>query len=209
MDAPPLEDAADPLLDAVSRPALLLDRDGTVCRERGYLGRPEDLELLPGAASAIRRARSAGYAVVLITNQSAVARGLFDLKAVHAVHRHLQALLQAEQAYLDGIFVCPHHPQGAIARYSGPCDCRKPAPGLLLRAAERHELDLGRSTMIGDRLRDLEAGWAAGCRAALVRSGHGQQEFEYHAASIRERGGQVHTDLAAAVTALLGAERNT
>ena len=154
------------------RPALFLDRDGTVCAERGYLADPDGLELIPGAAAAVAAARTAGYAVVLATNQSGVARGYFDLEAVDAFHRSLQERLAAAApgARFDAVYVCPHHPEGAVSAFQATCPCRKPAPGLLLQAAAEHRLDLQRSWMIGDRLRDLEAGWAAGCRAALVRS---------------------------------------
>lgn len=146
------------------RPAVFLDRDGTIVRDAGYLRSPEGLLLLPGAAAAIRSLRDGGFAVVVTTNQSGIARGFFDEKTLSRIHARLQELLAAEGAGLDGIFFCPHHPEEGHPPYRRDCDCRKPKPGLLLRAASVLNLDLARSYAVGDGTRDLEAALAAGVR---------------------------------------------
>ena len=155
------------------RPAVFLDRDGTINVEVDYLRRIEDLVLIPGSARAIARLNRAGYPVVAVTNQSGIARGLLDEQTLSEIHERLAVLLAAESAHLDAVFVCPHHPEHGEAPHRRDCDCRKPAPGLLFRAAEELGLDLARSWMVGDSLRDLEAGAAAGVRGILVGTGKG------------------------------------
>ena len=182
------------------RPAVFLDRDGTVVEEVDYLARPEQLRLIPGAASAIRALNEQGLAVVVVTNQSAIARGMLTEDGLDAIHQRLTDMLAAEGAHLDAIYYCPHLTEGDLAPYDRPCDCRKPAPGMLLQAAKEHCIDLTVSTMIGDSLRDLDAGAAAGCKTLiLVRTGHGVTE---EAASAL-RASFVAADLAAAVVELL------
>lgn len=151
-----------------TKAAVFLDRDGTLTEPRHYPCRPEDLVLQPGIAPPLRSLRDAGYALVLITNQSGLARGLFDRRALDAMHVHLRALLAASGIALDGIYVCPHHIDGTVPELSVACECRKPAPGMLLRAGRELGLDLGRSWMVGDFFTDVEAGLRAGCRTALV-----------------------------------------
>ena len=151
-----------------SRPAVFLDRDGTVIDEVGHLGEPERVVILPGVPAALARLADAGYALVMITNQAGVARGYFTEVEVEAVNARTGELLQAEGVRLDRWYHCPHHPD-----FTGACDCRKPLPGMLLRAAEELDLDLSRSWMIGDHPSDAEAGQAAGARSIMVRTGHG------------------------------------
>lgn len=155
------------------RPALFLDRDGTIIEDVHYLARPEQVVLIPGSAEAIRRANRTGAAVVVVTNQAGVAKGLYTDACVHAVHRHLSELLAEHGATIDAYYHCPHHPTEGAEPYRMACACRKPGTGMLLRAAAVHDLDLGRSWMVGDRPSDAEAGVAAGCRALLVRTGYG------------------------------------
>ncbi|MES1243411.1 MAG: HAD family hydrolase [Acidobacteriota bacterium] len=150
------------------RRALLLDRDGTLVADAGYLAEPSGLRLLPGVAAALARARDAGWLLIVVTNQSGVARGLMTEAAVEAVHEALRRRLGRRGVALDGIYVCPHHPELGEPPLRADCSCRKPRPGLLLRAGREHGLDLGRSFMIGDRERDVEAGRAAGCRTVLL-----------------------------------------
>jgi len=152
------------------RRAAFLDRDGTIIQEKEYLADPEGVELLPGALEGLRRLRDAGYALVVVTNQSGIARGLFTEDDYRAVQARLEALLAAEGVTLDGVYHCPHHPD-----YTGPCDCRKPGTGLFARAARELELDVGRSVAIGDRLRDVEPVLRLGGRAVLVRTGYGAE----------------------------------
>lgn len=159
------------------RPAVFLDRDGTIIDDVDYLTRPDQIRLIPGAAAAIRRLNHAGWIVVVVTNQSAVARGMLTEAGLAEIHARLDELLAAEGARIDGYYYCPHHPEAANAAYRRVCECRKPAPGMLLQAAREMRLDLEASVMIGDSLRDLEAGKAAGCKTLmLVRTGHGAAE---------------------------------
>jgi len=193
---------------AGGRRALFLDRDGTVCVERGFLARADDVELIPGSATAVRLAREAGFRIVVVSNQSGVARGYFDEAAVAAIHARLADLLAREGATLDGIYYCPHHPKGVVERLRDRCDCRKPAPGMLLRARDEMGLRLRGSYTIGDRWRDVEAGARAGTRSILVLTGYGRAEFGYHS-----RGGappplHVAEDLLAAVRWILDHEES-
>jgi len=159
------------------RPAVFLDRDGTIIEDVDYLTRPDQLRLIPGAAAAIRQFNERNIPVVVVTNQSAVARGMLSEAGLAEIHERLRSMLAAEGARLDAIYYCPHHPDGSQAAYRRTCECRKPKAGMLLQAARDLNIDLTASIMIGDGLRDLEAGAAAGCRTLiLVRTGHGAQE---------------------------------
>jgi len=155
--------------------AVFLDRDGTINEEVGYLDHPEKLKLIPGAAEAIRLINASGMKAVVVTNQSGVARGIFDEAVVGAVHARLRELLMAEGGCLDGIYFCPHHPTEGRGRYLRSCGCRKPAPGLLLKAAAELNLDPAGSYMVGDTLNDIEAGKRVGARGVLVRTGYGAE----------------------------------
>lgn len=155
------------------RPAIFLDRDGTLIREVDYLADPELVELLPGAVEGLRAWRRAGYALVLATNQSGIARGLVTLEQLEAIHERLARELAEHDLALDDIRFCPHHPTEGEAPNRRGCGCRKPAPGMLFAAAAELDLDLEASWMIGDALRDLEAGSRAGGRSILVRTGKG------------------------------------
>jgi D-glycero-D-manno-heptose 1,7-bisphosphate phosphatase len=157
----------------MARPAVFLDRDGTIIREADYLRSTSEMRLLPRAAEAIRRLNQAGFAVVVATNQSGIARGLLSEADLEGIHDTLQRRLVKRGAKLDAIYYCPHHPEGAIHRYRRRCACRKPAPGMLLRAARELDLDLSRSFAVGDGERDVTAGRRAGCHAVLVRTGYG------------------------------------
>lgn len=152
--------------------AIFLDRDGTINRYVGFLRRPEEFHLLDGAAEAIRRINQSGYLAIVVTNQPVIARGEVTREGLEEIHRKMETLLGQEGAYLDDIFVCPHHPDkgfpGEVPAYKMECECRKPKPGLLLRAAEKYNIDLTESWMIGDQRQDVQAGEAAGCRTMLV-----------------------------------------
>ncbi len=156
-------------------PAVFVDRDGTVNREVGHLGSIDRLRLLPGAAEAVRRLRAAGFAVVVVSNQSAVARGIATRAAVSEIHRELRRRLAARGAELDGVYFCPHHPtKGRASPFRRRCRCRKPAPGLVERAVRELALDLGRSYVVGDTARDLGLAAAVGVPGILVLTGHGR-----------------------------------
>ena len=155
----------------MTRAAAFLDRDGTIIDDVGYLRDLSQIDLLPWSADSIRQLNEAGYLVVVVTNQSGVARGYFDEAHVRATHAAIDAALAARGARIDAYYFCPHHPEAASPRYGGVCDCRKPASGLLLRAARDLAIDLSRSYMVGDWWRDVQAGRAAGTRTVLIRSG--------------------------------------
>jgi D-glycero-D-manno-heptose 1,7-bisphosphate phosphatase len=147
----------------MTRPAVFLDRDGTIIVDRMHLTDPHAVELLPGAAEAVRRLNEAGIFTVVVTNQAVVARGMASKAMVEAANARMQDVLRAEGAHIDAIYYCPDHPDFSII-----CECRKPAPGMLLRAAEEHDLDLERSFMVGDWWADIGAGVAAGTRTVLI-----------------------------------------
>ena len=148
--------------------AVFLDRDGTLIVNRHYGSDPDRIELLDGVSDGLRALRGAGYKLVLVSNQSGVARGYFDESAIGKMHDKLQKMLDAHGAALDGLEYCPHHPDGDVAPYAVECACRKPAPGMLRRAARKHGLNLSASWMVGDIAADVEAGRRAGARTVLV-----------------------------------------
>lgn len=172
--------------------AVFLDRDGTLIVEKNYLHRIEDVEFIPGSGPALARLKQQGFLLILVTNQSGVSRGYFTLEDVQRVHRHLLAALQTHGATLDGIYLCPHHPDDN-------CDCRKPKTKLIRDAAEKFQIDLARSFVVGDRELDVELGRNAGCQTVLVRTGYGEQVL----AENRARPDHVAADLAAAADWIL------
>ena len=181
----------------VLRRAIFLDRDGTLNKDTGYVHRKEDWHWLPGVVEALKRFHAVGYALVVVSNQSGLARGMYDLAALHELEAWINADLEAKGAAIDAWYYCPHLPE-----ITGPCSCRKPAPGLILRAAEEMGLDLARSWMVGDRVRDVEAGLAAGCRCVLLRPAQGG----YAADAPVPPGVAVAPHLAAAEVLILGPE---
>jgi D-glycero-D-manno-heptose 1,7-bisphosphate phosphatase len=156
--------------------AVFLDRDGTLIEEVGYLTRVEQIAFYPWTVDAIRALNLAGLAVVVITNQSGVARGYLTEDAVVEAHRTIGAYVAGGGARIDAFYYCPHHPNGTIAAYAVSCDCRKPASGLIDRAVRDLELDPARSFVVGDKWLDVGAARAAGARAVLVRTGGGAVE---------------------------------
>jgi len=177
------------------RPAAFLDRDGTLVKEVGYLSDPEDLEILPGVPGALRALRAAGYALVVVSNQSGVGRGFFGEDRVHAAMARLRTGLRTAGVELDGIYFCPHRPDA-------DCTCRKPGTGLIERAADDQLLALRESAMIGDKVIDARTGLNAGMAAYLVRTGYGRDE-EQRLATEGLTGVRVVDDLASAVADLL------
>lgn len=155
--------------------AVFIDRDGTINEEKEYLYRTDEFAFIPGAPQAIRLLNEAGFLVIVVTNQSGVARGYYTEEDVHLLHRHIASQLEQYGARVDAWYYCPHHPAGR-GSYALPCRCRKPLPGMLQEAAGRYAIDLESSIMIGDKLVDMQAGAAAGCRSILVRTGYGSEE---------------------------------
>ncbi|HEY3306894.1 MAG TPA: D-glycero-beta-D-manno-heptose 1,7-bisphosphate 7-phosphatase [Desulfuromonadaceae bacterium] len=178
--------------------AVFLDRDGTINVEKNYLYRVEDFQFISGTQEGIRLLNEAGFMVVVVSNQSGVARGYFTEEDVTTLHHFIDKQLEQSAARIDAWLYCPHHLLGR-GSYSLPCTCRKPLPGMLIEAARRYEIDLNASVMIGDKLADVEAGIAAGCRSILVRTGYGSTEE-----SIIPAGTEVFDDLLGAAKALTG-----
>jgi D-glycero-D-manno-heptose 1,7-bisphosphate phosphatase len=162
--------------DTVSRAAVFLDRDGTIIEDVGYLDAIERIAWFPWSIDAIRALNRAGFAVVITTNQSGVARCYFTESFVEEVHRTLDARLVAGGARIDADYYCPHHPEGSDEKYRRPCDCRKPAAGLVERAARELDLDPARSFVVGDTWRDIGLARAVAARGLLVRTGCGAVE---------------------------------
>ena len=161
--------------------AVFLDRDGTINKYVGFLRNVDEFELMPGVAEAIRKINNSGYLAIVVTNQPVIARGEVTVPELQLIHNKMETLLGAEGAYLDAIYYCPHHPhkgyEGEIPELKIDCDCRKPKPGMLIRAAEDFNIDLSNSWMIGDGENDVKAGKAARCKTALIGEGEYGQDM--------------------------------
>lgn len=155
--------------------AVFLDRDGTICEEVGYLNSVQQMRLIPRSAAAIRRLNEQGFKVVVITNQSGVARGIIQEQDLADIHEEMLRQLKKEGAFLDGIYYCPHHPIEGNPPYLQQCTCRKPATGLLEKAALDLNLDFSLSYMVGDHFSDVECGKRIGANTVLLLTGHGGQ----------------------------------
>ncbi|CAB3800693.1 D-glycero-alpha-D-manno-heptose-1,7-bisphosphate 7-phosphatase [Pararobbsia alpina] len=156
----------------MERPAVFLDKDGTLLEDVPFNVDPERMRLAPRAADALRLLGSLDVPLIVISNQSGVALDKFELGALYAVQAHLEALFTEQGAHLTGFYTCPHHPQGTVAIYAVRCACRKPQPGMLYLAAALHAVDLSRSWLVGDILDDVEAGNRSGCKTVLVDNGN-------------------------------------
>ncbi|MFN2530501.1 MAG: D-glycero-alpha-D-manno-heptose-1,7-bisphosphate 7-phosphatase [Pyrinomonadaceae bacterium] len=187
----------------MKRPAVFIDRDGTLSEEVGYVNHPSRFHQFSYSAAAIRLLNENGWLAIVITNQAGVARGYFDEAMVQKIHSQLQAELERQAARLDGIYYCAHHPSLGDAPYRQSCDCRKPQPGLILRACRDFQIDLAASWMVGDRYSDIELARNAGVRSALVLSGYGRGEWEYQRASWREQPDLVSENLLEAVKSII------
>lgn len=183
---------------ATGRPAVFLDRDGTINEQMGYINHLSRFVLLPGAAPGIRRLNELSIPVLVVTNQSGLARGYFPPELLTAVHAKMVAELARQGARLDGIYVCPHHPEAKREEYRLDCDCRKPKTGLFTRAAAEHGLDLAASFVVGDRWSDLKAAAACGATSVLVLTGYGRGDLEYIGPTQTVQPAQVVEDLAGA-----------
>ena len=183
---------------AAPRQAAFLDRDGVINRDRAYVSRWEDFEFVPGAVDAMRRLKKAGYALVVVTNQSGIARGYYSEAQYQALTAAMQQALLDAGAAVDAVYHCPHHPKGKVAELAIDCDCRKPAPGMILRAAKELNLSLADSILVGDKPSDIEAARAAGVgRAYIVQSDNAESTTGLAGADA------AHADLQSCVAALL------
>lgn len=160
--------------------AVFVDRDGTMCFDKHYMSDPGDIDLMPTVAEGIKKLNEAGIPVIVVTNQSGVGRGLFTEEGLHAMHDRLRQILAAHGGKLDDIFYCPHRPDEG-------CDCRKPRPGMLLQAKEKHGFDLTKSFVIGDRMLDVEMAHAVRAKAALVPEPGDQYDIEKEIRESRDR----------------------
>ncbi len=163
----------------MKRPAIFLDRDGTINEQMGYINHISRFVLLPGVAKAISRLNHSRYLTIVLSNQSGVARGYFPIELVHKVNDYMKSMLSKDNATLDAIFFCPHYPTGKVPEYSKPCDCRKPGIGLVQKAAEHFDIDMQNSYMVGDRYTDIEMANRCGLTAILVKTGYGLGDLEY------------------------------
>jgi D-glycero-D-manno-heptose 1,7-bisphosphate phosphatase len=176
----------------MSSTAVFFDRDGTLIRDPGCISHPDQVELLDGAAEAIREVQSLGYKTVVVSNQPGVAKGILTEETLEQIHRRLREEVCRNGASLDAIYYCPYHPDGAVLKYRKDSDWRKPKPGMLLAAANELDIDLMRSWMVGDSLRDVEAGRSAGCKTILISSTRASSETtdqnrpDYVAVNMRE-----------------------
>ncbi|MBI1737924.1 MAG: HAD family hydrolase [Acidobacteria bacterium] len=182
------------------RHAVFLDRDGTIAEEVGYLNHLSRFQVYPFSAGAIRRLNDAGLPVVVVTNQSGVGRGFFPDELVHRVHERMIAELAAGGARVDAIYYCPHST-------ADDCACRKPRPGMMVRAAREHRLAVRGSWVVGDRYGDMEMAHATGCRSILVLSGYGRGEYEWHRGNWKRQPSHVAENLEAAVEIILKESR--
>jgi D-glycero-D-manno-heptose 1,7-bisphosphate phosphatase len=183
--------------------AIFLDKDGTLIHNVPYNVNPALIALSPLAGQGLRLLQRLGYRLFVVSNQDGIAKGLFTEKALGLVQARISKLLHKQQVVIDEFYYCPHHPQGIVPQYTVICNCRKPMPGMLLRAAQHHAVDLAHSWMIGDILNDIEAGSRAGCRTVLIDNGN---ETEWNL-SVERTPDVVAPDLYVAACAIAGQDR--
>ncbi len=159
----------------MSDKAIFLDRDDTLIEDPGYINNPDQVKLMDGAAEALIELRNMGYELVVVTNQSGVARGIVTEQVLAEIHNRLKQLLAEKGAFLDQIYYCPYHPEGVVAKYRRESELRKPNPGMLLTAAEEMDIDLAASWVIGNSARDVQAGLRAGCKTILIEHSYEQR----------------------------------
>ncbi len=190
----------------MKRRAVFIDRDGTISEEVGYINHPSRFCLFPFAAAAIKHLNENGWLAIVITNQAGVARGYFSEKMIQTVHEQMARDLQRAGARLDAIYYCSHHPSVGEPPYRFDCDCRKPKPGLISRAAAEFEINLNESWMVGDRHSDIELAGNAGVKSAFVMSGYGRGEWEHQRQGWTRQPDLVAENLLEAVEAIVGQE---
>lgn len=192
----------------MKRPAVFIDRDGTISEEVGYINHPSRFRVFPYAARAIKLLNDQGWFAIVITNQAGVARGYFSESMIETVHDNLRQELSEQGARVDAIYYCAHHPTVGEPPYRQECDCRKPKPGLITRAAKDLEVGLEQSWMIGDRYGDVELARNAGVRSALVLSGYGRGEWENQRSLWKHQPDLVAENLLEAVESIIRSEQS-
>lgn len=163
----------------MKKPAVFLDRDGTINEQMGYINHLSRFVLLPGVPEAIRLLNKNNFLAIIVSNQSGVARGYFPIDLVHEVHEFLKASLKERGATIDGIFFCPHHPRGEVSEYGSACDCRKPKTGLIDMACESFDINLSNSYVVGDRYIDMELAHRIHLDGIMIKTGYGLGEIEH------------------------------
>ena len=163
----------------MKKPAVFMDRDGTINEQMGYINHISRFVLLPGVPEAVRLLNAKGFLAIVVSNQSGVARGYHPLELVYEVNALLERSLKREACAIDGIFFCPHHPLGIVEEFAHDCDCRKPKIGLIEQACRSFDIDMSRSFVVGDRYDDVELARRAGIRGILVETGYGMGEIEH------------------------------
>ncbi|HLN99377.1 MAG TPA: HAD family hydrolase [Pyrinomonadaceae bacterium] len=186
--------------------AVFMDRDGTISEEVGYINHPSRFRLFSYTAEAIKLLNENDWLAIVITNQAGVARGYFTEEMIQAVHADMTAELTRQGGKIDAIYYCAHHPSVGEPPYRFDCDCRKPKPGLISRAAQEFSVDLGQSWMVGDRYSDIELARNAGVKSMFVLSGYGRGEWEHQRASWTQQPDLVADNLLEAVHAIVGGE---
>ena len=163
------------MMNKAKSKACFLDRDGVVIEEKNYLATIEDIVIFNETYEALKLLRANGFKIIVVTNQGGVARGYYNENAVNAVHKEIDRKLSLKDLSIDAYYYCLHHPEGKVEKYSIECDCRKPAPGMLLQAVKDFDIDLSKTFMIGDKMSDVKAAENAGCLGILVTTGHGKK----------------------------------
>lgn len=191
---------------SVKKPAVFLDRDGTINEQMGYINHLSRFVIFPRVAEAVRLLNTHDFWAIVITNQGGVARGYYPIELMHEIHALLRRSLKNEGAVIDGIFYCPHHPAGIVPEYSIACDCRKPKTGLIDQALESFNIDMANSYMVGDRYVDVELASRLNLKGILVKTGYGLGEIDYVLPQMPVKPNYVAQDLLDAVKWILGAE---
>ncbi len=183
----------------MKKPAVFVDRDGTINEQMGYINHVSRFRILPRVPQAIRMLNRDGFLVIVVSNQSGVARGYYPLDLVETVHRLMVSRITERQGNIDGVFFCPHHPAGSVPEFSRDCDCRKPKTGLIEQAAKSFEIDLPRSFVVGDMCTDIELAHEPDSKGVLVKTGYGLGEIEYTLAHKIAKPAHIAEDLLDAV----------
>lgn len=159
------------------KPVVFLDRDGTINYDAGYINDPVNFVMYPFAAQSVKMLNDAGFLVIVITNQSGLARGFFNLDTMNKIHEKMNNQFEKQGAYIDDIFYCPHDPNAKVVEFKSVCSCRKPETGLLDMAIEKHPIDINRMYIIGDKYSDMMAGYKKGCKTIMVKTGYGKGDL--------------------------------
>ena len=191
----------------MKKPAVFIDRDGTVNEQMGYINHLSRFIILPGVVEAIRALNHHGFHVIVVSNQSGVARGYFPIDLVHEIHEFMKGHFRKNRATVDGIFFCPHHPGGSVPGYAIQCNCRKPKTGLIDQACKSMDIDLSNSYVIGDRCEDIELAENAGMKGILVKTGYGLGEIDHVLPFKAVKPAHIGEDLFHAVQWIMNEER--